>query len=75
MFDCNKFKRAVKDWMQLNPNGSVDELMEFCEELIPPQQYTAHQWLVEQTTSWYKHVLSQRDAQKRYRHDEEDATH
>ena len=60
MFDTNKFKRAVKVWVRENPNGSIEDMVDFCEELIPTQMYQSHLWLVEQTTGWYQHLLSTR---------------
>jgi hypothetical protein len=60
MFDTNKFKRSVKDWVRDNPNGSMEDFVDFCEELIPPAQFNAYGWLVEQTLGWYDHVLSTR---------------
>ena len=60
MFDANQFKRSVKEWIRMHPDGSEVELVDFCEEQIPPSQYSAHQWLVEHTLSWYRHILSQR---------------
>lgn len=62
MFDANSFKRSVKDWIQKNPAGSMEDLREFCEEQIPTAQFSAWQWMIEQTTSWYSHVLRQRDS-------------
>lgn len=62
MFDPNQFKRAVKDWIRSHPEGSEAELVDFCEEQIPAAQYSANQWLVDHTLSWYKHILSQRQA-------------
>lgn len=62
MFDANTFKRSIKEWIQKNPDGSVDDLREFCEEQIPSAQYAAWEWLIDQTTSWYAHVLRQRDS-------------
>lgn len=60
MFDANQFKRAVKEWMRHHPEGTEADLVDFCEEQIPPAQYSANQWLVEHTLSWYRHILSQR---------------
>ena len=60
MFDANGFKRSVKDWMRLHPEGTETDLTDFCEEQIPAAQFSANQWLVEHTLSWYKHVLAQR---------------
>jgi hypothetical protein len=73
MFDCNKFKRSVKDWIQSNPQASVADLVDFCEEQIPPQQFATHQWLVDQTVSWYRHILSHRDATSFSDHDEDES--
>jgi hypothetical protein len=67
MFDPNRFKRSVKDWMKSHPDGTEAELVDFCEEQIPAAQYAAYQWLVEHTLSWYRHILAQR------RHDAEAA--
>jgi hypothetical protein len=71
MFDANLFKRAVKDWIQANPSGTMEDLREFCEEQIPTAQYAAWQWLIEQTTSWYGHVLRQRDSTRSFNADDE----
>lgn len=71
MFDANSFKRSVKDWIQSNPKGSVDDLREFCEEQIPTSQYAAWEWLIDQTTSWYSHVLRQRDSIRSFSNEDE----
>lgn len=60
MFDANSFKRSVKDWMRMHPQGTEADLLDFCEEQIPSAQYSANHWLVEHTLSWYRHVLTQR---------------
>ncbi|MBM4252340.1 MAG: hypothetical protein FJ146_10250 [Deltaproteobacteria bacterium] len=60
MFDANRFKKSVKEWMRAHPDGTEADLADYCEELIPPAQFTANQWLVEQTVSWYRYVLAQR---------------
>jgi hypothetical protein len=62
MFDTNKFKRSVKEWSRENPNGTLEELVDFCEELIPPAQFNNYGWLVEQSAGWYQHVLNTRRA-------------
>lgn len=61
MFDFNDFKRSVKDWIRENPSGSVQELRDFCEERIPSNQYAANEWVVDQTVSWYRHILAHRE--------------
>lgn len=66
MFDSNKFKRAVKEWMLEHPEGTETDLVDFCEEQIPPQQFAMYQWLIDQTLSWYRHVLVSREAHKSY---------
>lgn len=60
MFDANVFKRAVKEWIKSHPEGTEADLVDFCEEQIPPAQYARHEWLVEHTISWYRHILAQR---------------
>ena len=60
-FDHNIFKRSVKDWMKSNPEGSLADLVDFCEELIPPQSFSTSRWIVDQTVSWYKHILAHRE--------------
>jgi hypothetical protein len=62
MVDTNKFKRSVKDWIKENPNGTMDDLVDFCEELISPTQLNSYGWLIEQTAGWYDHVLNTRRA-------------
>lgn len=64
MFDTNKFKRSVKEWVRDNPGASVDELVDYCEELIPMQQFNNYSWLVEQTKGWYQHVLDTRKSNR-----------
>lgn len=61
MFDVNQFKRSVKEWIRVNPLGSELDLRDYCDELIPPVLYQANQWLIEQTLSWYHHILERRD--------------
>ncbi len=64
MFDTNNFKRSVKDWTRNNPEGTVEDLVDYCEELIPPAQFSSYGWLIEQTAGWYQHVLSTRQNNK-----------
>ena len=66
MFDANKFKQSVKGWMRENPNGTVHDMVDFCEDQIPSTQYASHRWLIDQTVDWYKHILAQREASKNY---------
>ncbi len=60
MFDTNKFKRAVKEWVRENPRGTLENMVDFCEGLIPAPLYQSNLWLVEQTTGWYQHLLTTR---------------
>lgn len=60
MFDANLFKRSVKEWIKSHPDGSEADLADFCEDQIPSAQYASHQWLVDHTLSWYRHILAQR---------------
>lgn len=71
MFDANSFKRSVKDWIQKHPDGTVEDLRDFCEEQIPTAQYAACEWLIEQTTSWYAHVLRQRESLRSFSAEDE----
>ena len=66
MFDQNHFKKTVKNWMQENPAASVDDIIDFCEEIIPPSDYTANEWLISQTAQWYKHILVHRQSIENY---------
>jgi hypothetical protein len=63
MFDANQFQRAVKEWIRQHPDGTEADLVDFCEEQIPPAQFAAYHWLVEHTVSWYRHILTQRQHQ------------
>lgn len=72
MFDANRFKRAVKDWVRSNPQGSLAEFVDFCEDQIPPSQFSSHQWLVEQSVSWYRHVLANRETLSRAGDEDDD---
>lgn len=61
MFDVNQFKKEVKEWIRVNPSASEHDLRDYCDEIIPPQQYQSHLWLLEQTLSWYRHILERRE--------------
>lgn len=61
MLDHNAFKKSVKDWMRENPEGSLPDLIDFCEEQIPTNQFATSRWIVDQTVSWYKHILVHRE--------------
>jgi len=74
MFDANSFKRSVKEWIRANPDGSVNDIMDYCEEQIPPAQFASYQWLVNQTLEWYKHILTQREASQNYDTHEDETT-
>ena len=60
MFDINEFKKKVKEWIRLNPQGDESEFLDYCEELIPPAQFSANRWIVDQTVSWYRSILQSR---------------
>ena len=66
MFDRNEFKKKVKDWIKNNPQGDEQDLIDYCDEIIPPNQFSANQWLIDHTISWYKHVLSSRENARKY---------
>ena len=70
MFDANKFKRSVKDWIRDHPEGTEEDLLDLCEELIPTNQYAANHWLIEHTLSWYRHILAQRKNYRNYSEEE-----
>ena len=61
MVDLNTFKKQVKTWIRENPDGALVDLRDYCEDLIPPSQFTAYSWLVDQTVGWYKHILDHRE--------------
>lgn len=63
LFDFNYFKKSIKEWIRNHPDGSMSDLRDFCEDLIPAQQYAANEWLIDQTLSWYRHILDHRDLQ------------
>ena len=60
MLNFNHFKKEVKNWMARHPHGSEMDLLDFCEELIPANEYVANKWIIDETMSWYKHVLDHR---------------
>ncbi len=62
MIDNNEFKRKVKDWIKKNPAGSEQELTEYCEDLIPPADFSNQKWLIDQTIHWYRYVIAERDS-------------
>ncbi len=61
MFDINEFKKQAKDWIREHPKGDEGEFLDFCEELIPPAQFAAHRWIVDQTVAWYRSILHSRE--------------
>lgn len=64
MLDLNMFKKNVKNWIKENPDGSLAELRDYCEDLIPPSQFMAYSWLVDQTMGWYKHIVDHRKVEE-----------
>ncbi len=70
MLDINEFKKKVKMWIKANPDANEAEFLDYCEEIIPPAQFTANQWLIEQTLAWYKSILQIR--RESLIHDEEE---
>lgn len=66
MFDANKFKRQVKEWIRENPEGDLAEFQDFCEDQVPPAQFASYQWLVDQTVDWYKHILAHREVSRNF---------
>ncbi|MDB2447017.1 hypothetical protein N9W79_00160 [bacterium] len=64
MFDINSFKKSVRAWMNNNPEGTVNDLLDYCEDMIPPGVYASHKWLVDQTVAWYRHVQAHRETDK-----------
>ncbi|MEI8026506.1 MAG: hypothetical protein WCI18_09165 [Pseudomonadota bacterium] len=71
--DVNAFKKDVKEWINTHPYGSIDDFTDFCESLIPPAMMTSYAWLVDQSVSWYTHILSSRDWQNRDDEENDDA--
>jgi hypothetical protein len=69
MLNFNNFKKEVKVWMSLNPHGSEMELLDFCEDIIPSNEYVANKWVIDETVSWYKHVLDNRKKELAYEQD------
>ena len=62
--DSNRFKVAIKNWIRENPEGTLNDLVDFCEAQIPVSQYASHQWLIDHTISWYKHILVHRETSR-----------
>ncbi len=61
MFDRNTFKKNVKQWVRENPGATVQQLVDFCEEQIPPSDFSANAWMIDQTIHWYKNFLSSQE--------------
>lgn len=64
MVNINSYKRLIKAWTENHPEGKVDDFIDFCEELIPPSEYIAHQWLIQESTAWFQHLLDNKKHQK-----------
>lgn len=72
MFDQNAFKKSIKQWIRNHPEGSLNDIIDFCEDQIPAAQYAANKWLIEQTVDWYKHILAHRKSAELYANEEDD---
>ena len=57
MFNINEFKRMTKEWLKKNPNSTVEELIDFCESIIPQKDLISHYWIIDETKNWYKYLL------------------
>lgn len=55
MFDINSFKRRIQVWTEQNPEGSKNAFLDYCEELIPSNEYSQYSWLLEQAAMWFEH--------------------
>lgn len=74
MVDFNRFKRSVKEWIREHPDCSIIELQDYCEEQIPSSQYVANKWIIDQTISWYQHIISLRKDDDKGYHDEDECS-
>lgn len=72
MIDSNEFKKEVKVWMRSHPNASEQDLIDFCEEMIPPSQFSASKWLIDQTISWYRYVVMNKEYDRSLSEESED---
>lgn len=72
MFDTNNFKRSVKEWVRNNPDGPKDDLIDYCEGLIPPNLFNNYQWLIDQTSGWYDHVIQTRRSNRSHELESDD---
>lgn len=70
MFNINEFKKQVKEWVESHSNADVADLRDYCEELIPPKNFAANQWLVEQTVCWYQYTLAQKEIHSQFEEDD-----
>ena len=61
MLNVNEFKKRIKKWMDDNPFAQETDLVKYCKKIIPENELKANQWLLDQTVSWYKHILLIRD--------------
>ncbi len=62
MFSINEFKMKVKLWVDSNPESDESKLIDYCEELIPPSQFSANKWLIDQTVQWFHHIKSMKES-------------
>lgn len=61
----------MKQWIRDNPTGSLSDMVDYCEEQIPPNQFATHEWLINQTIDWYKHILMHREVSESYDKEED----
>ncbi len=60
-FDTNSFKKNIKDWVAQNPRADIEAFTDYCEDQIPQRSFASYEWLVDQSVSWFKHVLRNRE--------------
>lgn len=56
MFDINSFKQNIKVWIKKNPEANKVKFLDYCEELIPINEYAQYSWLLEQATMWFDNI-------------------
>ena len=61
MLNVNNFKKEIRAWVRSNEDGTLEDFVDFCEDLIPPHQYSSYSWLLEQSSQWFQHVIKHRE--------------
>jgi hypothetical protein len=54
MFDKNVFKNKFRVWSSKNPLAKIEEVVFFCQNMIPTELHENYMWLQEESVAWFE---------------------